>query len=524
MRRPLQRALGAAVIVLTLVVGALAWVGPAGGAAAGDPNVHLQRILELTTPPEHRRFGSPGMAAAADYAAGVLGEAGLSVLRHDVPSRRWFADYTSGHAPALQRVADGHEFATEAAFAIQATTGAEGLTCTVRAVAEVTPGDCGFVPFRMVSPEWHNVLADVPGQVAQIRARGGIGAILQGDPRDGALIAVRVPQPIPTVVALADPSAVLGQRVRLRVMGAEAPATLHNVVAVRPPADPARGYILLQGHLDGWFAAAADNGSGAAAVLAAAERLAGDRGGRGLIVALYDGEEWGLLGSRALAHDLARPEGLAIEACGPVVHLHDIVAVANFDASSAIASDVLGVVRDVSGVLVPLVSYRVLVSSEEPTVAALLASTMTTAGVLGLPVTAGLANVLNSGMQRSDGRMFHEAGIPVAWPVAGYPEYHTEADVTEAVDPTDLANVATGAVALVRAMGAAEIGRIGGSLAAPGSSPATASCTGADPSTSTVAAVTTGRGTIPATGRGIPLVPAALALGLARLLLAPLRA
>ena len=306
----------------------------------------------------------------------------------------------------------------------------------------------------------------------------------------------------------------------LRVIGADAPATLHNVVAVRPPADPGRGYILLQGHVDGWFAAAADNGAGAAAVLAAAERLAGDSGGRGLLVALYDGEEWGLLGSRALGRDLARAEGLAIGTCGPVVHLHDVVAVVNLDAPSAIASDVLGVVRDISGVLVPLVSYRVLVSSEEPTVAALLTSTMTTAGVLGLPVTAGLANVLNSGMQRSDGRVFHEAGIPVAWPVAGYPEYHTEADVTEAVDPTDLANVATGAVALVRAMDTAEIGRIGGSLQAPGSSAVSATCAAAP---STTAIVATGGRTIPATGRAMPLLPAVLALGLALLLLAPLR-
>ncbi|MDQ2651071.1 MAG: M28 family peptidase, partial [Actinomycetota bacterium] len=230
------------------------------------------------------------------------------------------------------------------------------------------------------------------------------------------------------------------------------------------------GYVLLQGHLDGWFEAAADNGGGAAAVLAAAERLAGDSG-RGLLVALYDAEEWGLRGSKVLAEDLASPTGLGAGPCGRTVRLDDIVAVVNLDAPSAPASDVLGGVPPPLDELANLVSYRVLVFSEEPTVTALLTTTSFANGVLGLPIPVAVADPLNGGVSRTDVRWFHEAGIPAAWPVVGYPEYHTTADTLEVVDPADLERVTAGAVDLVRALSTASIGRLPGStLAAPGAS------------------------------------------------------
>ena len=241
-------------------------------------------------------------------------------------------------------------------------------------------------------------------------------------------------------------------------------------------------------------------------------------------MALYDGEEWGLRGSRALVDDLVRPEGLAVGGCGPVVHLHDLVAVVNLDAPSAIASDLQDPVRSATGALLPLFSWRALVASEEPTVAALLTSTMAAAGVLGLPVTAAIAGPLNGGVGRTDARWFHEAGIPIAWPVVGYPEYHTEADRLETVDPVDLANVTAGAVALVRALDTATIGRVGGSLADPGTGAVTTGGTcaatrvasgGAVAPAATVPPAAAGAGTIPATGGSVPLPLAGLALAVA---------
>jgi hypothetical protein len=502
------------VVAVLLPTSDPARAGAAGGG--GDPAPHLAAILDVSRPPEYRRFGSPGMAAAADHAASALAGAGYAVLRHDRPSTVWSVDYAPGHEPSLVRVDDGTAFRTESAFQLGATTPVEGITCTVRPVEEVTPGDCGFVPYEQVSPEWNNLLADVATPVRTIAARGGVAAILEGDREHDALIALRVQQAIPVVVSLVEAGAVLGREVRVRAMGAEVPTTLRNVVAVRPPADPADGYVVLQGHLDGWFEAAADNGGGAAAVLAAAERLAGGSGRRGLLVALYDGEEWGLRGSRAFVDDLSRPEGLAIGACGPVVHLHDLVAVVNLDVPSAIASELQAPLRDATGLLLPLVSWRVLVASEEPTVAALLAATMAAAGVVGLPATAELAEPINGGVRRSDTRWFHEAGIPIAWPVVGYPEYHTEADRLETIDPVDLTNVTTGAVSLVRALEGVPIARLPGSvLAAPGTGATgtAASCVATTTTTATDPAAGEGpAGAIPATGRGVALAPAAALL------------
>ena len=443
-RPRVERVVGAGIVALSLVVAVLALAGPADSAGAGDPNDHLRRILDVT-----QRTGAPALRLARDggrrgLRGGRARAAGYSVLRHDRSGTVDSVDYSPGHEPSLtapvrwrplphgERLLDRRHDTARGPHVHRAgdRRGAAG-GLRVRALRAGQPR-VEQRPRRCRDAGSHDPRAR--------RRRRDPG----GRPRARRAVALRVRQPIPTVVSLVDAGSALGQDVHLRVMGGEEPATLHNVVAVRPPADPAAGYVVVQGHLDGWFAAAADNGAGAAAVLAAAERLAGEQGRRGLLVALYDGEEWGLLGSEALTTDLARPEGLAIGTCGPVVHLHDVVAVVNLDAPSAIASDVLGHVRDVSGVLVPLVSYRVLVSSEEPTVTALLASTMTSAGVLGLPVTAEIAGPLNGGVGRTDAHWFHEAGIPIAWPVAGYPEYHTEADRTETVDPVDLANVATG--------------------------------------------------------------------------------
>jgi hypothetical protein len=443
------------------------------------------------------------MEAVASYAAGVLADAGYPVLRADYPGETYRPDYAPGHEPMVQRVDDGVTFPTESAFQIGATT--PGLTCVVRPVDQVQPGDCGFVPFRSVSPEWNNFLADVGGQIDAVRQRGGVAVVLQGDIRNGALIAVRSRRPIPTVVASVSEAEILGREVRLRVEGSAQAATLHDVVAIRPPVDPSAGYVLLQGHMDGWFTAAADNGGGAAAVLAAAERLAGADDRRGLIVVLYDGEEWGLQGSEAFRDDLA--DGMTIGST--CVHLDDVAAVVNLDAPSAIPSDV--------PVPVPLFSWRVLVSSEDVGLTAAFAAAMTGAGVLGLPVTATLAEPINGGLERTDAQWFDDVGIPVAWPVAGYPEYHTTADTLATVDPADLRAVTTGAVALVRSLDGVAVGRLPGStLAVPGSSPG---CDAPVPTTSTTSApvvVTAAAptGSLPTTG-GRPqlLLLAVAALG-----------
>jgi hypothetical protein len=446
--------------------------GPSAAPAPGDAMAHLDQLLARSRPPEYRRFGSPGMAAAADYAAGVLTRAGYLVHREDAPGTVYRPDYAPGAAPLLERLSDGHRFPVESAFRLEAVTPPGGITCTVRVPDQVRRGDCGFVSFVDDSPSWTNTFTeDALTKVDQVIRRGGVGVVLQGDVARHALIALSVRRPLPAVVAVAPADQVVGRRVRLRVRGGPQDATLHDVIAVRPPSDPRLGYTLLQGHLDGWFTAAADNGGGAAAVLAAAEVLAHDRSGRGLLVALYDGEEWGLLGSRAFARDLADADGVAMGPCGPTIRMRDIVSVVNLDAPSALPSDSLGAVtRRLTGAPESLVSYRALVFSDgAPTLTLDLVRDMAAAGVLGLPLPRSVVNpYLGGGMDRTDGKWFDAVGIPVAWPVAESPEYHTTADTRVAVDPADLRRIVAGTVQLVRDLATATIPRTHGPLPPPG--------------------------------------------------------
>jgi hypothetical protein len=77
----------------------------------------------------------------------------------------------------------------------------------------------------------------------------------------------------------------------------------NNIVAEIPGSDPKAGYVMAGAHFDSWIAGdgAADNGAGSAVVLEAARILKslGVRPRRTIRFALWEGEEQGLLGSRA---------------------------------------------------------------------------------------------------------------------------------------------------------------------------------------------------------------------------------
>jgi Zn-dependent M28 family amino/carboxypeptidase len=218
--------------------------------------------------------------------------------------------------------------------------------------------------------------------------------------------------------------------------------------------------VLLLAHADGWFSAAADNGGGAAAVLRAA-RLLAERppAGTGVVVALVDGEEVGYVGSAALAAALRSPRGLPVGDGGPPLRMDDLVAVVNLDAPSARASDAQAVPRSVVGADVPVFQWRVLVTSEVPGLAAVAQAAFAAHGVHALPVPSRGALAVN-GSWRTDAGFFHAAGVPVVWPVAGYPEYHTTGDTLAAVDPVDLEGVAEGAADVARLLALAPPARV----------------------------------------------------------------
>jgi hypothetical protein len=415
--------------------------------------------VRLSRPPEYRRFGTDAMVRVASYIGTQLRRDGYRVLPDDVGGlSRWAVDYAAGHRPQLTRLSDGHRFKTESAFDI-APTPPKGIECTVRKLADVGPGDCGLVPFADASPEWKNPTNHPAQDVDTILAKGGVGAVIQGDLGRNLVMAVRLRRAIPAVVAVAGDNEIVGQRVRMRVMGGSVPATAHNTVGVLRPPTGSNQYVMLLGHADGWFQAAADNGSGAAAVLRTAQLLAAHRPGLGVVVALVDGEELGLLGSKGLTQQLSSPAGLDVGNGQPALHIADLKAVINLDASSARASDAQDPVRSVAGRDAPLFSWRAMVFSEEPTLVSLFLTTFAAHGVFGLPLPSRAAVQVEGGW-RTDAQWFHQAGVPVAWPVAGYPEYHTDGDVPSAMDHADLEAVADAAADLVGKLATAPIGRV----------------------------------------------------------------
>ena len=440
-----------------LVVGvlALALAVPAGVATAtpgrgpttaGD---YLDALVQRSPAPEYRRYGTAAMADVADWAAGNLASAGFRVVHDDeATANRWAVDYAPGDQPSL--TSGAKSFKTESAFDI-ASTGPAGVTCTLKKIADVGKGDCGFVPFSDGSPEWKNPSYNALADIAKIVQQGGVGAVVQGDTRRNLVYALRPKTTIPVVVSVV-PDTIVGQTVTLRAMGSSVPATSHNVVGILAPPAGSTKYIGLTAHMDGWFQAAADNGGGTAAVLRAADLLAAHHPGVGVFIGLMDGEEYGLLGSQKLAAKLSSPAGVG------GVHMADLKAVVNLDASSARASDVQDPVKAVAGRDAPLFSWRAMVSSEEPTLTSLFLTTFAAHQVLGLPVPSEVAKAtLGGGSWRTDAQWFHQAGVPVAWPVAGYPEYHTDGDLPSAMDKADLEAVAQAAADLVGKLATAPI-------------------------------------------------------------------
>ncbi len=99
-------------------------------------------------------------------------------------------------------------------------------------------------------------------------------------------------------------------RVRMRSQSEWKVRPLYNVVARIPGSTDPDQWVIFANHHDGWVNGARDPVSGAAALMETARSLAvlmktGWRPKRTLVFALWDGEEWGLLGSTEWVEDHA---------------------------------------------------------------------------------------------------------------------------------------------------------------------------------------------------------------------------
>jgi hypothetical protein len=183
--------------------------------------------------------------------------------------------------------------------------------------------------------------------------------------------------------------------------------------AARPPV------VVVSAHVDSWgrdgdvlFRGADDNASGVACVLEAMGETVADLSTgspkAGVVFALFDGEEWGLQGSRAAVATLAKD--------------FDVRAVVNVDAVGRVRDDAVFVV----GV------------SKHPDLAAKAKEALATEDLkVGRDIDAFAYD------EGSDHWPFHEAGIPaITLYASDYATMDTPADTPDKVDPVGVARLA----------------------------------------------------------------------------------
>ena len=142
-------------------------------------------------------------------------------------------------------------------------------------------------------------------------------------------------------------------RVRMTVRGKRVRASLRNVLATVPGADPLASPVVVGNHIDAWVYGAVDPSSGTAALLETATALArlGQRGwkpSRPVVFAFFDGEEPGMFGSTWwLEERLASGDvpALAFVNVDSAVRANDLYSSATPGLRGLLA-DVLRLVRD----------------------------------------------------------------------------------------------------------------------------------------------------------------------------------
>ncbi len=179
---------------------------------------------------------------------------------------------------------------------------------------------------------------------------------ISGDVAEALLREMAGPSSPPDWKGLLDAPYTLGPgpaRVRMTIRGKRVRASLRNVLATVPGADPLASPVIVGNHSDAWVYGAVDPSSGTAAVLETAAALArlGERGwkpSRPVVFAFFDGEEPGMLGStRWLEERLASGDipALAFVNVDSAVRANDLYASATPGLRGPLA-DVLGLVRD----------------------------------------------------------------------------------------------------------------------------------------------------------------------------------
>lgn len=317
-----------------------------------DRSRALELYRTLTDEIGGRLTGSPAHNQAAAWARDRFAEWGLSEVRLEPFEfgRGWSLEklsvemvsprytpligYAEAWTPSVDGVLSGpvvylgDKTAAEVETMLPALRGAIVLThrpqTEFRDADRPQPG-VGEAPVRTGNPPRIRPNATTPArQMRDLLQRAGAGVALRPSPyRDGTVgvggSRTTGNDAVPSIVLAAEQYNMIARmaasgvpvelRVELRTRYHERNTRTFNVLAEIPGSDPAlRDEVVLVGaHLDSWHASsgATDNGDGAIAVMEAMRILAelGARPRRTIRVALWSGEEQGLLGARAYIAD-----------------------------------------------------------------------------------------------------------------------------------------------------------------------------------------------------------------------------
>ena len=437
-RRALAVVLGLLVLLAPLASLAAPVVLPGAAELAAD-------VTALAAPEmEGRGSGTPGGERAARYIAERLAALGL---RPGGDGGGYFQSFAVGSAPkagpgaSLERL-----LPTATRFEIGRDWQPHGGSPAGEVEGEVVAVGHG-VSVPGGPDDYAGV--DARGKIAVARdgAPGGLGGQrasrlekLIAARRHGAAALLIVSDTLPAVDSTATPSALpsatirpaaadaLGARLRLRVDLARNERRTANVVGVLPGTDPARAgeAIVIGAHYDhlgrvggAVHPGADDNASGSAVVLGLARAFAAAGGlPRTLVVALFSGEELGLLGSRHYVRH-------------PAVPLDRTVVMLNFD--------MVGRMRDGK------VSVGGVASGDR------LRALVSAAGQTGVRLDLTLRD---SPYGPSDHTSFYAAGVPVLFFHTGeHPDYHKPTDTANRIEASGMVRVAALAAEIVERLG-----------------------------------------------------------------------
>lgn len=381
-------------------------VGSSEGAAAGD--YVSQRFTQAGLADVHfEPFSFPKYDVVSSSLAATV-EGAAVAMAHDV-----FSQSGKGHVDAdVVYVGKGHE------------KDYEGKDVTGKVVLlDRDPTFHRSSQFRLVHAHGGAAMlyvSQAPDDLVQI------GTV--ADPEDGL-------GPIPAVTVGKDDgtkletAALAGKAVRavIDVDAKVSPATGRNVVGRLAGATPDAPYVLVGAHYDTWQIGSADNGTGVAALLEVAERLAAGAPRKlGVVFVGYDGEEPGLFGG----YDYLRKH--------VVVGAEPMLAWVNFEIPGA-GTDGIRAMAHTSG------------SPVDPAIVASETSK-------GYTLYVGMEAVpqLFGGVIPTDIQGMYWYGLQGVSTACDTPWYHTVEDTPEKIDTAFLAKTAGNFVAALEALDGAD--------------------------------------------------------------------